>query len=66
MYDQEKSDEVECPCCLGQGEVASPAGKRLCPLCEGYLTVPKEVHDRFLSIASDGNGVLPPQRWYRE
>jgi len=53
MYDQEKSDEVECPGCLGQGEVFGAEGKQSCPLCEGYLAVPEEVHDRFLDVAAE-------------
>ena len=52
MGDESKAIEVQCPCCLGHGEVIGPEGKRTCPLCEGYLTVPKEVHDRFLQVAA--------------
>lgn len=52
MSENQESVEVQCPCCLGQGEVIGPEGKRLCPICESYLTVPKEVHDRFLEVAA--------------
>jgi len=52
MINEEEGREVEWPCCLGQGEVIGLEGKRLCPLCEGYQTVPKEVHDRFLEVAT--------------
>jgi len=53
MIGEVESSEVQSPCCLGQGEVIGPEGKRPCPLCEGNLTVPEEVHDRFLEVTAD-------------
>ena len=44
--------ELPCPCCLGTGSVASPEGPKVCPLCEGYKTVPVEVAQRFLEVAA--------------
>lgn len=52
MMDDTPSLEVGCHCCLGQGHVMSPEGQKTCPLCEGYLTVPQEVHDRFLEVVA--------------
>ena len=52
MYAELKKKGVQCPCCLGQGEMIGPEGRQPCPICEGYLTVPKEVHDRFLEVAA--------------
>ncbi len=54
------SPEVPCPCCLGAGTVASDADTRHCPLCEGFKTMPEEIAERFLGVATrrlpDGNG----------
>ena len=47
-----QTDEVQCPCCLCTGTVASAEGQRPCPLCEGYTTVPPEIAQRFLEIAA--------------
>ena len=57
MGDEISAIEVQYPCCLGHGEVIGPEGKQQCPLCEGYLTVPREVHDRFLEVAAKRLGV---------
>ena len=49
--DEGRPDEVQCPCCLGAGKVASADGIVVCPICEGYQTVPVEVANRFLEVA---------------
>jgi hypothetical protein len=50
--DKNRTDEVQCPCCLGAGKLISDQGTVPCPLCEGYKTVPVEVAHRFLEVAA--------------
>ena len=52
MNETTDTTEVQCPCCLGEGQVISAEGVVTCPICEGYKTVPKEIAQRFLEVWS--------------
>jgi DnaJ-class molecular chaperone len=50
MNETTDNREVQCPCCLGEGQVISTEGVVQCPICEGDKTVPEEVAHRFLEL----------------
>jgi DnaJ-class molecular chaperone len=52
MNETTDNREVQCPCCLGEGQVISTEGVVQCPICEGDKTVPKEIAHRFLEVWS--------------